>query len=187
MPFCFSVLLVFVITSATACNSGARREREAAERYWRDWANDKRQRDSAIEATREALRAELPRREAQWASHGIATYRLAIRVTCFCQNQPLAVVTVRGDSILVRNALGQPLTAEQTQRFALSIPKLFEAIRYAIANPNWEIEATFDSIYGFPNAIHTENRSLSDAGDRTFVEAFEILSSHQPSSPLRQN
>ena len=187
MPFCCSVLLVFVIIAATACNAGVRRDREATERYLQYVANDRRQRDSAIEATREALRAELPRREAQWASHGITAYRLAIRVRCFCEEKPLAVVTVRGDSILVRNALGQPLTAEQTQRFALSVPKLFGAIRYAIANPVWEIEATFDSVYGFPNAIHTENRHISDVGTWTSVEAFEALSSHQPSSPLRQN
>jgi hypothetical protein len=188
VSFGCSLLLVSVLlATATACSPGGRQRREAQERYRRESTFDARQRDSAIEATREALRAELPRRQAQWAAHGITAYRLTIRVTCFCADQPPAVVTVRGDSILVRNSQGQPLTADQTQRFALSVPKLFEAIRRSVANPNWQVEASFDSKYGFPNFIHTYNRDLSDSGRETYVEAFKILSS-QPSSPrLRQN
>lgn len=185
--FGFFLLSVSVLATAAACNPGGRQRREAQERYWRESTFDARQRDSAIEATREALRAELPRREAQWALHGITDYRLTIRITCFCAEDPPAVVTVRRDSILVRTARGRPLTAEQTQRFALSVPKLFEKIRWAVANPNWQIEASFDSIYGFPNFIRTFNRGLSDSGDETYVEAFKTLSSQPSSSRLRRN
>ena len=187
VSFGFSLLSVSVLATGTACNLGGRHRREAQERYRRESTLDARQRDSAIEATREALRAELPRREAQWASHGITDYRLTVRVTCFCAQHPPVVVTVRSDSILVRTARGQPLTAEQTQRLALSVPKLFEQIRWTVANPNWQIEASFDPIYGFPNFIRTFNRGLSDSGDETSVEAFKILSSQPSSSRLRQN
>lgn len=181
------LLSVCVLATATACSLGGRQRREAQERYRRESTLDARQRDSAIEATREALRAELPRREAQWASHGITDYRLTIRVTCFCAQDPPAIVTVRSDSILVRAARGRPLTAEQTQRFALSVPKLFEKIRWTVANPNWQIEASFDSIYGFPNFIRTFNRGLSDSGEETYVEAFKTLSAQPSSSHPRQN
>jgi hypothetical protein len=181
------LLSVSVVATVTACNPGGRQRREAQERYRRESTFDARQRDSAIEATREALRAELPRREAQWAAHGITDYRLTIRITCFCAEDPPAVVTVRGDSILVRTARGRPLTAEQTQRFALSVPKLFEKIRWTVGNPNWQIEASFDSRYGFPNFIRTFNRGLSDSGDETYVDGFKILSPQPSSSRLRQN
>jgi hypothetical protein len=187
LPFELLRLLVVSLAILAACSSGAQRRREAQERFRQEWAKDLQQRDSAIDATREALRVELPRREAQWASHGITDYRLAVRVTFAFASLPLGVVTVRGDSTLVRNALGQPLSADQIQWLALSVPKLFERIRRTLANAHWQIEARFDSIYGFPTFIQIDNRSLYDAGDRTVVEAFEILSSRQPSSPLRQN
>ena len=182
-----SPVMMLALVVMSACDAKARRRSEGEETYWRNMAELQRQEDSAIEARRATLRRELPRREAQWAAHRIGAYRLAVRVSCFCPAPPLAVVTVRGDSTTVRNALGQPLSERETRWLAFSVNKLFDEVRKTVADTGWSIHARFDSTYGFPNSISTDHRRITDAGYSAMVEAFEILPPGSPPSRLRQN
>jgi Family of unknown function (DUF6174) len=168
---------------------------------------ESRARDSASEATREFLRDELPRREAQWAAHALTNYRLAARVICLCTPEPpVAVIAVRGDSMTISDAVGLPYKANlspslpsSVRTLGLSVPALFAEVRHAVVDTTWTVEVTFDSTYGFPNEIHKlkrigarvsdeEFRALSEMGYRLVVESFEALA-REPSSPrrLRQN
>ena len=143
--------------------------------------------DSLRKAITDSVRRELPRREAQWGAQNISAYRLAIRVGCYCRTPPVAVVTVRGDSSQVHNALGQPLSEFHTQWLAFTVPKLFAELRLALADSGFFVRARFDSIYGFPDFLELSDRRGTHAGYHAHVEAFELLARRSSSSRLRQN
>ena len=190
-----------------ACDTPNREEAFHGKERYRQFLDESRARDSALEATREFLQDELPRREAQWATHRLTDYRLAVRVICLCTPEPpVGVVAVRGDSIAVTDALGLPYKANlspslpsSVRMLALSVPTLFAELRQAVTDTTWTVEVTFDSAYGFPNEIHKlkriavrasdkEFRALSEMGYRLVVESFEVRA-REPSTPrrLRQN
>jgi hypothetical protein len=140
--------------------------------------------DSAIAATRDSLRRELPRREAQWAAHRIANYRLAVRLLCYCPAPPLAVVTVRRDSIMVRNALGQPLSAAYTEALAFTIPKLCAeraATQVLACRPSFirRMDSRRSSTF--------QDRATGHVGYLAVIEPFEVLDDASPSTKPRQN
>ena len=143
--------------------------------------------DSLRKATKDSLRRELPQREAQWTAHNISAYRIAVRIGCYCPTPPVAVVTVRGDSTQVHNALDQPLSELHTQWLAFTVPKLFAELRRALADTGFHVRARFDSTYGFPDFLELSDRGDSHAGYHAHVEAFEILAPTPGSSRVRQN
>lgn len=152
--------------------------------------------DSAAVVARELLRHELPRREAQWAAHRLAGYRLAVDLGCLCKPEPaVAVVTVRNDSITVTDALGTPLQVDFSAWIGsavgdvgFSVPKLFAEVREALADPSWTVKVTFDSTYGFPREVIKQKRltdsmseehirALTRLGYRAVVERFQVQDS----------
>ena len=135
----------------------------------------------------DSLRRELPRREAQWAAHGITNYRLAVRLLCYCPAPPLGVVTVRGESVMVRNALGQPLNAGYTEALAFTVPKLFAELRRGLSDTSFIVSTRFHSTYGFPTQINLQDRATGHVGYLAVIEAFEVLAEASPSRTPRQN
>jgi hypothetical protein len=166
-------LVVSALVSVTGCVT-AQRPSAAEDSLAHDMAAEARIQDS----TRSAVREELPQREAQWASHAITAYRLAIRVRYDERSPPLAVVTVRGDSTLVQNALAQPLSADFTEWLAFTVPKLFDEVRRAVADTSYFIYVRFDPTYGFPTVI--QMRDARHTGYNAVVEAFEVLPRTSP-------
>ena len=168
-------LLVSVLVSATGCVR-TQRPTVAEDSVAQDMAADARSQDS----TRSAVREELLQREAQWASHAITAYRLAIRIRYDQRSPPLAVVTVRGDSTLVQNALAQPLAPHYAEELALTVPKLFDQIRRGVADTSYRIYVRFDSTYGFPTVVQMLDRETWHTRYDAVVEAFEVLPHTSP-------
>jgi hypothetical protein len=163
------------MVSVTGCVT-AQRPSAAEDSLGRDMAAEARIQDS----TRSALREELPQREAQWASHGITAYRLAVRVRYHDRSPPLAVVTVRGDSTLVQNALAQPLSPYHTKRLGFTVPKLFDEVRRALADTSYFIYVRFDPTYGFPTVIQMNDFDTWHRGYDALVEAFVVFPRTSP-------
>jgi hypothetical protein len=168
-------LVVSALVSVTGCVT-AQRPSAAEDSLAHDMAAETQSQDS----TRAALREELPQREAQWTSHAISAYRLAIRVRYDERSAPLAVVTVRGDSTLVQNALAQPLSGYWTESLAFTVPKLFDEVRRAVADTSYFIYVRFDPTYGFPTVIQMNDRDTWHTGYNAVVEAFEVLPRTSP-------
>ena len=185
MRIVFCALVICAVAALPAC--GSRQPRVTYDDLQRHAAEYSRAMDSMKRAMRDSLQRELPTREAQWAAHGITGYRLAIRVACYCRTPPLAVVTVRGDSATVHNALGQPLSEYHTQWLAFTVPRLFAEFRDALADTGLSVQARFDSTYGFLNFLHVYDRGRSHRGYQAYVEAFEVLPREPPPLRLRQN
>ena len=168
-------LVVSALVAVTGCIT-AQRPKAAEDSLAHDMAAEARSQDS----TRAALREELPQREAQWTSHAITAYRLAIRVRYADRSAPMAVVTVRDDSTLVQNALAQPLSGYWTESLAFTVPKLFDEVRRAVADTSYFIYVRFDPTYGFPRVIQMNDFDTWHRGYEAMVEAFEVLPRTSP-------
>ena len=181
------VVLMPVILAA--CATRAARQCEPATAPLREPVVSQRALASVTASLLTALRREAPEREAQWTAHRITAYRIAVRLFCYCPAPPLAIVTVRGDSVLVRNALGQPLSEGYTEALAFTVAKLFAELRRGLTDTVWTASAEFSSTYGFPKVLRLERRDDRDghSGYMVVVEAFEVLADTSRSSQPRRN
>lgn len=124
---------------------------------------------------REALLAELPRREAQWAASGPRSYRYragrANVVTRYVGD-----VTVRpGAAPLVRDTTGALLDSTATAVLAVDVPGLFRRIHEALADTAYLTRVQFDSTLGFPTLISVDHKRMSDIGYGHSASRFRAL------------
>ena len=108
----------------------------------------------------------LSRARGDWNAIFIRDYEYVVRRDCFCGWGGLAVrVTVLDDRVvaLAVESTGEPISLAHASQYP-TIDGLFARIQDALDGRAWEVEASYDSRYGFPTDIWIdyERRAADD-------------------------
>jgi hypothetical protein len=133
---------------------------------------------SADAAALSVAEARLAAAEQQWREHGPANYELIIRETCFCPTRPLLRVTVHGSGLGTELVPPESGSAAETGQPAspYSVPTLFAEIRQTLADTDWVIDVSYDSVLGYPKSLSTSHRRITDIGHGVQVLSLTPLS-----------
>ena len=118
--------------------------------------------DSTVLAS---ARQQLAAAELRWNLRGPTNYKLRVRVTCFCPPRPILRVSVRGGvTTAALDSAASPGNEQATSPSPYTVPALFAEIRQLQVDTNWAVEATYDSVLGYPLTVSTSHRRITDIG-----------------------
>jgi hypothetical protein len=106
--------------------------------------------------------AELDANRSLWDGHNISDYDVTLGYGCFCEPNTYrpGIVSVRSDVVVsvIDAQNGQPLPPANYT----TIDQLFVIAQRALGNPELQVDAQFDSQFGFPKRLRLDDPLLGD-------------------------
>jgi hypothetical protein len=131
--------------------------------------------DRAWFAERDALLAELSRREAQWVARRPPAYRVRAMWANMGTYHRGELVSVAGRPLVVCDTVGAPADERTREFIAIDIPELFQELRTALADTTHAVFVDFDPAYGFPASLQISERRITDTGYIRTLERFRAI------------